>query len=172
MGALPVPPESLGSWLDDRDYRWMNRGAYDLMGMNPSATASRIGLPKAVAIYGTLPEQLRDPNSFVSQLKRMLRARKVSRIAFSKLMSVPEVEKPGVVVMLFERPEHQGWLITALNFGREPVSEPIGLPQLARRLAQLIYSTRGEKPKSIQISDKGSFSLDLEPIQGQVFVVQ
>jgi len=26
--------------------------------------------------------------------------------------------------------------------------------------------------KSIQISDKGSFSLDLEPIQGRVFVVE
>jgi hypothetical protein len=125
-----------------------------------------------VAIYGPLPEQLRDPNSCVSHLRRMFRVRKVSRIAFSKLISVPEVEKPGVVVTLFERPEHQGWIITALNFGREPFSEPIELPQLARRSAQLIYSTHGEKPKSIQISAKGSFPLELEPIQGRMFVVQ
>ncbi len=172
VGALPVPPESLGSWLDDRDYRWMNRGAFDLMGVNPGANASRSGLPRAVAIYGTLPEQLRDPDSFASQLKRMLRVRKGSRIAFSKLVSVPEIDKQGVVVMLFERPEHHGWVITALNFGREPVSETIRLPQLAGKSARMIYSTHREKANIIRISDKGSFSLDLGPIQGEVFVVE
>jgi len=172
VGALLVQPESLGSWLDDRDYRWMNRGAFDLMGVNPSANASRSGLPRAVAIYGSLPEQLRDPNSFASQLRRMLRARKESLIAFSKLISVPEVDKQGVVVMLFERPEDLGWIITALNFGREPVRDTIRLPQLAGKSPQLIFSTHREKAKSIQISDKGGFSLDLGPIQGEVFVVE
>ena len=172
VGALLVQPEDLGSWLDDRDYRWMNRGAFDLMGVNPSANASRSGLPRAVAIYGSLPEQLRDPNSFASQLKRMLRARKESRIAFSRLISVPEVDKQGVVVMLFERPEDLGWIITALNFGREPVRDTIRLPQLAGKSPQLIFSTHREKAKSIQISDKGGFSLDLGPVQGEVFVVE
>jgi len=172
VGALLVQPESLGSWLDDRDYRWMNRGAFDLMGVNPSATASNVGLPRAVAIYGTLPEQLRDPNSFASQLKRMLRARKESGIAFSKPISVPEVDSRCVVVMLFERPEDLGWIITALNFGREPVGDTIRLPQLAGKSAQLIFSTQREKAKGIQISDRGDFSLDLRPMQGEVFVVE
>jgi len=172
VGALLVPPEDLGSWLDDRDYRWMNRGAFDLMGVNPSATPSRSGLPRAAAIYGSLPEQLRYPNSFASQLRRMLRARKESLIAFSKLVSVPEVDKQGVVVMLFERPEDLGWIITALNFGREPVGDTIRLPQLAGKSARLIFSTHREKARSIQISDKGDFSLDLGPIQGEVFVVE
>ena len=171
VGALLVDPQTLGSWLDDRDGRWMNRGAYDLMGVNPDATASRVGLPKAVAIYGTLPEQLRDPDSFVSQLKRMLRARKASRIAFSKLVAVPEVVARDVVVMLFQRPEDLGWIITALNFGREPVHDNIRLPQLAGKSAQLIYSTHSEKTKSVQISDMGGFPLELEPIQCEVFVV-
>ncbi len=172
VGALPVPPESLGSWLDDRDYRWMNRGAFDLMGVNPDATTSRSGLPRAVAIYGTLAEQLRDPNSFASQLKRMLRVRKGSRIAFSKLVSVPEIDKESAVVMLFERPEYRSWIITALNFGREPVGDTIRLPQLAGKSARMIYSTHREKANIIRISDKGSFSLDLGPIQGEVYVVE
>jgi len=46
------------------------------------------------------------------------------------------------------------------------------LPQLAGKSPQLIFSTHREKAKSIQISDKGGFSLDLGPIQGEVFVVE
>ncbi|MGB3903824.1 MAG: alpha-amylase family glycosyl hydrolase, partial [Anaerolineae bacterium] len=172
VGALLVQPEDLGSWLDDRDYRWMNRGAFDLMGVNPSAEASGGGLPRTVAIYGTLPEQLRDPNSFASQLKRMFRARKGSRIAFSKLVSVPEVDKQGIVVMLLQRPEDLGWIITTLNFGREPVGYTVRLPQLAGKSTRLIFSTHREKAKGIQISDQGDFSLDLGAIQGEVFVVE
>ena len=172
VGALLVQPEDLGSLMEDEDFRWMNRGAFDLMGVNPSATASNAGLPRAVAIYGTLPEQLRDPNSFASQLKRMLRARKESLVAFSKLISVPEVDKQGVVAMLFERPEDLGWIITALNFGRERVDEAIRLPQLAGKTPRLIFSTHREKARSTQISDQGDFSLDLGPVQGEVFVAE
>ena len=171
VGALLVPAEDLGSWLDDRDYRWMNRGAFDLMGVNPSAQASGGGLPRAVAIYGALPEQLRDPDSFASQLKRMLRARKASGIALSKLVSVPEVDKQGVVVMLLQRPEDLGWIITALNFGREPAAEAIRLPQLAGKSARLIFSTHREKAENIQIPDDGDLLLDLGPMEGEVFVV-
>ena len=85
---------------------------------------------------------------------------------------MPEVDTQGVVVMLFQRPEHHGWIITALNFGREPVSDTILLTQLAGKSARMIYSTHREKANIIRISDKGSFSLDLGPIQGEVFVVE
>jgi len=172
VGALLVPPESRGSWLEDQDCRWMNRGAYDLMGVNPGAKASRIGLPRAVALYGTLPEQLRDPSSFASQLRRMLRARRESGIAFSKLVAVPEVDNQGILVMLFEHPEDRGWSITALNFGREPARGIFELPQLARKSADLIFSTLGKTAKTIHISDEASFSLDLGPIEGEVFAVR
>jgi trehalose synthase len=172
VGALLVEPKDLGSLLDDRDWRWMNRGAFDLMGVNPSANSSRGGLPRAVAIYGSLPEQLRDPNSFASQLKRMLRARKESWIAFSKLMSVPEVDSRGAVVMLLQRPEDLCWIITALNFGREAASDTVQLPQVAGKSARVVYSTHRKKARSTQISDKGDFSLDLGPMQGEVFVAE
>lgn len=172
VGALLVQPEELGSRLDDRDYRWLNRGAFDLMGVNPSAKASGGGLPRAVAIYGSLPEQLRDPNSFASQLKRMFRARKGSRIAFSKLVSVPEVDKQGIVVMLLQRPGDLGWILTTLNFGREPVGYTVRLPQVAGKSTRLIFSTHREKAKGVQISDQGDLSLDLGAMQGEVFVVE
>jgi len=172
VGALPVSPESLGSWMDDGDGRWTNRGAYDLIGVNPGAKASRSGLPRAVALYGTLTEQLKDRDSFASQLRRMLRARKEIDIAFSKLVSVPETDNRGVLVMLFQDAKDDGWSISVLNFSRERVRGTAELPQLARKSADLIYSTHGETTKTIQLSAKGDFAFDLEPLQGQVFTVK
>ncbi|MGA1869577.1 MAG: maltose alpha-D-glucosyltransferase [bacterium] len=172
VGALPVDPNSFDLWVDECDCRWLNRGAYELMGVSQSATSSDTGMPRAVAIYGPLPEQLRDPNSFVSQLKRMLRARIESRIAFSKLISVPKVSTYGSTVMLFKRPEGLGWLITALNFSHEPVLETIQIPQLAGKVTQVIFSTHREGAKSIKISTDGDFLLDLEPREGKLFLVE
>jgi len=54
--------------LADGDTRWINRGAYDLLGSNPEAARSSAGLPRATALYGSLPQQLRKPDSFASQL--------------------------------------------------------------------------------------------------------
>ncbi len=166
VGALLVPPEDLGSLVEDEDWRWINRGAIDLMGVNPSAKASGGGLPRAVAIYGTLPEQLRDPKSFASKLQRMFRARKGSRIAFSRIMSVPDVDSRGVVVMLLQRPEDLRWIITAVNFGREPVGYNVRLPQLGGKSTRMIFSTHREKAENIVISDNADFPLDLGPMQG------
>jgi hypothetical protein len=45
------------------------------------------------------------------------------------------------------------------------------LPELAGKSARLIFSTHREKAENIEISDNGDFPLNLEPIQGEVFVV-
>lgn len=171
VGALPVQPERLGSLLEDRDCRWINRGAFDLMGADSSASASRSGLPKAEAIYGPLPEQLRDPGSFATALKRMLKTRKEYQIASSKLIRVPTVSAPGLVVMLFEAHDEQGWIITAVNFGRELVHETISLPEIASKSAQEIFSTDAGKQDKVNISDSGSFPLRLGVMQAKVYAV-
>ena len=59
VGALTVPAEQVADLLADGDTRWIHRGAYDLMGVDPEATGSAAGLPKARALYGSLPEQFR-----------------------------------------------------------------------------------------------------------------
>ena len=172
VGALLVQHEDLGSLMEDEDCRWTNRGAFDLMGVNPGATASQAGLPKAVAIYGTLPDQLRDPDSFVSQLRTMLRVRKESGIALSKLVAAPEVGAQGFVVMLLERPDNLGWIITALNFGRETSRETVRLSELAGKSPRLIFSTHQKTAKNLKLAKKGDFELDLEPLEGEVFAVE
>ncbi len=172
VGALTVDEESLGPIMADRDCRWINRGAYDLMGMNPGATVSSSGMPKAVAIYGTLPEQLRDPDSFASEIKRMLQVRRESGLALSKLVSVPETDNHCVLVMFFQHPEDHRGIITALNFGREPVRDTVQFPELTGKSATTLYSTHGDEAKTIHISAKGEFELELDSVQGVVYMVE
>src|SRR5437870_8485124 len=66
VGALTLPAESVKTLLADGDTRWINRGSYDLLDANPGAVKSSADLPRAQALYGTLPEQLTRPGSFVS----------------------------------------------------------------------------------------------------------
>src|SRR5205085_7920817 len=104
VGALPILEDSVADRVDDGDFRWINRGGVDLMGANPDAEESEFGLQRAETLYGSLPEQLDDPDSFVSQLQRMLKARKKYRIAEGKLLAVPEVAKLSVFILVMQPP--------------------------------------------------------------------
>ncbi len=127
VGALPVPKEAVKKWASDGDHRWINRGAVDLMGANPNADGSVIGLPRAKALYGSLPSQLKDPESFASQLKTLLAARKKYGLAEAELLAAPESNERGVCLLVLRLPEKAGYAVTALNFGREPVSLDLNL---------------------------------------------
>ena len=127
MGALPVAHDRVAHLIADGDTRWINRGAYDLMDVNATATSSAAGLPKATALYGPLPAQLEQPNSFVNQLKALLKVRQAYRIYAARQIDVPDVQSPGLLVMVHELPDGMGTQITALNFGATPVDEVVRL---------------------------------------------
>lgn len=128
----------------DNDCRWLNRGAYDLMGFNADAEAATIDplLPKAVSLYGTLPEQLLEENrqSFVYKLKKMLEIRERECIHLAKQLRPPEPENFGVVLMIHvPRPENikggePNWVlqITAINFGSETLTETMNMKQILK----------------------------------------
>jgi trehalose synthase len=126
VGALPVPEEAVGARTQDGDYRWVNRGAVDLLGADPRARASAFGLPRAAALYGPLPDQLRDPESFASRLKVLLAARRRVRLAEGDLLAVPEPRAAGLCVLVLRLPGHP-LAVTALNFGREDAEEVLDL---------------------------------------------
>lgn len=136
VGALPVSKDAVKKWSSDGDHRWINRGAVDLMGANADAKGSVIGLPRAKALYGSLPEQLKDPESFVSQLKTLLAARKKYRLAEAELLAVPEPKEPGVCLLVLRLPEKAGYAVTALNFGRESVRLDLDLGAIKGVLAE------------------------------------
>jgi trehalose synthase len=117
VGALPVPLEAVKERAGSGDFRWVNRGGVDLMGANPKAAASAFGLPRAKALYGSLPDQLKEPDSFASLLKGMLAARATHKIAEAELVAVPEPKAEGLCVLVLKLPDGRP-AVTVLNFGR------------------------------------------------------
>jgi trehalose synthase len=126
VGALPVPLESVKDRVGGGDYRWVNRGGVDLLGANRDATASAFGLPRAKALYGPLPDQLKDPESFASRLKAVLAARRRYKLAEGELLAAPEPREPGLCVLVLRLPDHP-LAVTVLNFGREDVGGEVDL---------------------------------------------
>jgi trehalose synthase len=176
MGALPLPRQSVADLMKDGDYRWINRGGIDLMGVNPKAESSRFGLPRARALYGPLPEQLRDPDSFASQLERMLAARKKYRIAEGELVAVPDVANSAVCLLVMRIPGQSALAITALNFSQKPVQERIGL----RKVEGLKGATFAGRPVIDSVSGKvegrvgsqGAFNVELEGWSGKTLIIE
>jgi trehalose synthase len=127
IGALPLPHASVRDLMVDGDTRWIERGAYDLANVAPEATHSRAGLPRAPSLYGSIGEQLQDPESFASQLKRLLAVRHTYGLHASLQTAIPDVVNPALLIMVHELPDGRGTQVTALNFGPEAIEETITL---------------------------------------------
>jgi len=166
VGALPLPREQVEALLADGDTRWINRGAYDLVDVNPDATASSAGLPKAPALYGSLSEQLQQPDSFASQLQKLLDVRQRYRIYESHQIAIPDVKSPALLVMIHELPDDLGTQVTALNFGAEPLAEAVaigGAPSAAVR--EMVSDTAvGE------LTENGHLSVRLAGYEGKSYL--
>jgi trehalose synthase len=125
VGALTLPAESVKALIAEGDTRWINRGAYDLLGKHSGVTKSSSDLPRAQALYGPLPEQLKRPDSFASELRKMLRVRARYRINESEQVELPAVQARGLVVLVHRLPAGAGTQVTAVNFGRAAVRETV-----------------------------------------------
>src|SRR5919199_1010197 len=162
VGALPLPPDAVRSLLADGDTRWIERGAYDLVNLNPDAKASQSGLPKAATLYGPIDEQLQRPDSFASQLQRLLAVRQSYAIYASRQTMIPDVTSPGLLVMVHELPDARGTQVTALNFGSTPIEETVVLPNVQPGpVVDMINETvEGD------LSETGELTLRLEGYEG------
>jgi trehalose synthase len=127
VGDLTLPAAAVRARLADGDTRWINRGAYDLLGANPSATRSSAGLPRAVALYGPLPRQLERPDSFASQLARMLKVRSELRLYAGEVVDAPATRAKGLFVLVSRLPDTGDLEITAINFGDSSVDETVAI---------------------------------------------
>ena len=81
-------------------------------------------LPRGTSLYGSLPEQLMDGNSFVSRLRKVLAVRARYRIATSVQVDVPAVSNKALLVMvhLLDSGSIQ---VTALNFSQTTITETV-----------------------------------------------
>jgi trehalose synthase len=163
VGALPLSPESVSEMINEGDTRWIERGAYDLIDVNPDAQHSSAGLPKARMLYGTLNQQLEDPDSFANQLKHLLAVRQAHGLFAARQTAIPDVQNPGLLVMVHELPDQRGTQVTALNFGPDPLEETILLENVQTGPVVDMLNGRifGDLPES------GELFIRLEGFQGQ-----
>jgi trehalose synthase len=166
VGALTLPAQQVRERLADGDTRWINRGSYDLLGSNPGARVSAAGLPRAIALYGGVPAQLTKPDSFASQLSRLLQARAQMRLQVAELVDVPVVQSAGLLVLVHELPEHSGTEVTAINFAAQPVDETITLQAVA---AESPVTEVLNAAPPMKVGPAGSLRLRLKGYEGQAW---
>jgi trehalose synthase len=162
VGALPLPPAAVESLMADGDTRWIERGAYDLVNLNPDTPTSQARLPKAATLYGPIDEQLKRPDSFASQLQRLLAVRQSYGIYASQQTLIPNVASPSLLVMVHELPDARGTQVTALNFGPTPIEETVVLPNVRPGpVVDMINETvEGD------LSETGELAIRLEGYEG------
>ena len=176
-GVLTLDPERIKKLLEDGDTRWISRGAYDLMGLNPEATESLSSMPKAPALYASLPEQLADPQSFVSQLKQVLNIRERYTIASSKQLDIPSATDKSVLVMVHRLPQKDGRpggiQATVLNFSGRAISctaksDCFPVNSRVTDALDIISDENGEVYTTV--SKTHQVKLELQPYQGQCLI--
>ena len=173
LGMLPVPEDTVKELIAGGDTRWIHRGAHDVIDADPTATVSSSGMPRGRSLYGSIIEQLADPQSFASQLKELLRIRERHNIDVATQIDVPDVAHPGMLVMVHRLDDGDATLedaplqVTVLNFTREPVAGTVRSGELVPRRTVTDAATK----ESIGVvDDLGSFSVQLPPY-GRLFLM-
>lgn len=167
VGALPLDRGRVKGLIGTGDTRWIERGAYDLIGSAPEAKKSASGLPLATALYGPLPEQLASPTSFASRLSEVLKVRKRSGIATATLLDVPDVPWKSMIVLV-NRLESGAVQITALNFGPDKITGRVQSDYIPQgRVTDL--STRR---KVDDVDALGGFAVELPAFGGLAMIVR
>ena len=162
VGALPLAAADVAHLMQDGDTRWIHRGAYDLVDLNPDAHLSAGQMPRAKSLYGSLNSQLQDPESFAAQLQKILAVRRAYDIAASRQVRVPDGQNPALLIMVHELPAGRGTQITALNFGATPITETVNLPDIAAGMVVDIINERVEGDLTAQ----GEFTITLDAYEG------
>ena len=167
VGALPLDKSQVRTLIKDGDTRWIERGSYDLMDAAPEATKSSSGMLKARSLYGSLPEQLGDPNSFARRLSRILDIRKRSELATGELLDVPEVPFKSMLVLV-NCLQDRTTQVTVLNFSAEPLT--------ARVQSEHLPAGRVVDLATLQhvgvVDDLGGFTVDIGPFGGLALAVR
>src|SRR5512132_3311756 len=161
-GMLTLERSKVLRLLASGDTRWIHRAAYDLMDYRPEATGSPSKMPRGSSLYGSLPQQLRDPTSFASRLREILAARTRHRIATSEQVEVPEVANKAILVMV-HRLDTMQIQTTVLNFSSQPIAGRVKSKHLAPGNAVTDMVT---DQVIAEVDHEHTFAVWLEPHQG------
>ena len=174
VGALPLAREEVPDLIATGDTRWLERGAHDLMGWAPEAESSPGRIPRARALYGSLPEQFEDPNSFVNRLSSMLQMRDAHGIATGELLSVPKSNDPAVLVLV-NRLAIGAVQVSVFNFSERDITATVSSKNLAHG-DQVVDLGTGETVATIYPHPvkrkRGTYDVDLGPFGYRAFVLK
>ncbi|MGB3909894.1 MAG: maltose alpha-D-glucosyltransferase [Pseudolysinimonas sp.] len=164
-GMLTVPADEVADLVATGDTRWIARGAHDLLGVDPAATRSAAGMPRGRSLYGPLPAQLDDPDSFASRLARIIEVRRELGVATASQVDIPDVADPAMLVMVHRLDDGDPTIeapiqVTVLNFSPEPVEGTVHSAHLVP-LADVVSAETGATIG--QVDDLLSFEVSLPP---------
>jgi trehalose synthase len=165
-GMLTLERSKVSRLLASGDTRWIHRAAYDLMDYRPEATESPSKMPRGSSLYGSLPQQLQDPNSFASRLREILAVRTRHGIATSVQVEVPEVSNKAMLVMVHRLHTRQVQ-VTVLNFSSQSIAGSVKSQHLAPSSAVTDMLT-GQV--IAEVDREHAFAVSLEPHQGMSLV--
>jgi hypothetical protein len=126
-------------------------------------------MPAGRSLYGPLPDQLKDPKSFVSGLKEILEVREACDLATAEQVDVPLVSHRSMLVMVHRLPDGVRFQVTVLNFGQEPVTGTVRsehLPPGASVTDMFTDWPLGE------VDDLNSFTVSLDALEGLSLLVE
>lgn len=169
MGALTIKPDDIKDLLAGGDSRWINRGAYDLLGINPFSETSSAGLPKAKSLYGNLTQQLSDEQSFASKLKRIIEIRKNYHIDTAKQLDIPDVSQNSMLVMVHRLEADDNFQITVLNFGSDYLSGSVSSEYLSP--GAKVIDMMNDHQLAV-VDNLKTFNINLSPYQGMSLLVR
>ncbi|MCK6068249.1 MULTISPECIES: maltose alpha-D-glucosyltransferase [Microbacterium] len=172
VGMLTVPSDEVADLIASGDTRWIERGAHDLLDVDPKATRSAAGMPRGRALYGPLPAQLDDPESFASRLAGIIDLRREYGIATASQVDIPEVAHAGMLVLVHRLddgdPDADARMqVTVLNFSSEPTEGTVRSEQLVPQ-SEVVDAASGETVG--RVDDLQSFAVSL-PAYGALFLV-
>ena len=172
VGMLTVPAGEVADLIAAGDTRWIERGAHDLLDVDPDATRSAAGMPRGRALYGPLPAQLDDPASFASRLSGILDLRRAHGISTATQVDIPEVAHPGMLVLVHRLDNGDAdadapMQVTVLNFCAEPIEGTVRSEQLQPQ-SEVVDASTGEPVG--RVDDLQSFSVAL-PAYGAMFLL-
>jgi hypothetical protein len=123
-------------------------------------------MPRGTSLYGSLPEQLRDPDSFASRLREVLAVRSRYCISTSVQVDVPDASDKAVLVMvhLLDTGQPQ---VTVLNFSNRSIDGRIKSEHLAPGTVVIDLCT---DQVIAEVDPEQSFGVSLEPHQGMALL--
>lgn len=168
-GMLTLPVSEVAELVAGGDTRWINRGAHDLMGINPNARQSTAGMPVGRNLYGSIPEQLADETSFIRQLQAILKVRSHYGVATSRQVDIPEVAHRGMLVLVHELDGHGRFQLTVLNFAQEHIAGSVRSEHLP---PGALVSDMFSGNEIATVDDLHSFAVEMPTLHGMSLLVE